>query len=51
MISRILFLLLSALVLPAAAQIFPSKPIRIIVVYPPGGANMKRMRKSWRKPG
>ena len=39
MISRILFLLLSSLVLPAAAQIFPSKPIRIIVVYPPGGTS------------
>jgi tripartite-type tricarboxylate transporter receptor subunit TctC len=32
-------MLLSALVLPAAAQTFPSKPIRIIVVYPPGGTS------------
>ena len=39
MIARILFLLLAALALPAFAQTFPSKPVRIIVVYPPGGTS------------
>jgi tripartite-type tricarboxylate transporter receptor subunit TctC len=40
MISRIACLLLVAvLALPAAAQTFPSKPVRIIVVYPPGGTS------------
>jgi tripartite-type tricarboxylate transporter receptor subunit TctC len=29
----------AALALPAAAQTFPSKPVRIIVVYPPGGTS------------
>jgi tripartite-type tricarboxylate transporter receptor subunit TctC len=32
-------ILAAALALPAAAQTFPSKPIRIIVVYPPGGTS------------
>jgi tripartite-type tricarboxylate transporter receptor subunit TctC len=32
-------LLAAALALPAAAQTFPSKPVRIIVVYPPGGTS------------
>jgi tripartite-type tricarboxylate transporter receptor subunit TctC len=40
MIFRLMYLLLaSALALPAAAQTFPSKPLRIIVVYPPGGTS------------
>lgn len=38
MISRLAYLLL-ALALPAAAQTFPYKPVRIIVVYPPGGTS------------
>ena len=32
-------MILAALVPPAAAQTFPSKPVRIIVVYPPGGTS------------
>ena len=32
-------LLAAVLALPAAAQSFPSKPVRIIVVYPPGGTS------------
>jgi tripartite-type tricarboxylate transporter receptor subunit TctC len=32
-------ILAAALALPAAAQVFPSKPVRIIVVYPPGGTS------------
>jgi len=40
MISRIAHLILAAaLALPAAAQTFPSKPVRVIVVYPPGGTS------------
>lgn len=40
MITRIALLLLAAvLTLPAEAQTFPSKPVRIIVVYPPGGTS------------
>jgi tripartite-type tricarboxylate transporter receptor subunit TctC len=40
MIARLSWLLAAALLaLPAAAQTFPSKPIRIIVVYPPGGTS------------
>ena len=40
MISRIAFLILAAvLALPATAQTFPSKPVRIVVVYPPGGTS------------
>ncbi len=40
MISRIAYLILAAaLALPAAAQTFPSKPVRIVVVYPPGGTS------------
>jgi tripartite-type tricarboxylate transporter receptor subunit TctC len=40
MIERVLFLILAAsLALPSAAQTFPSKPVRIIVVYPPGGTS------------
>jgi tripartite-type tricarboxylate transporter receptor subunit TctC len=40
MIIRFAVLLLAAaLTLPAAAQTFPSKPVRIIVVYPPGGTS------------
>ncbi len=40
MIARIVFLILAAaLALPGAAQTFPSKPVRIIVVYPPGGTS------------
>ncbi len=34
-----LLVLAAALALPAAAQTFPSKPVRIIVVYPPGGTS------------
>ena len=37
---RLLSLLLAfILAFPAAAQSFPSKPVRIIVVYPPGGTS------------
>ena len=32
-------MLAAVLALPAAAQTFPSKPVRIIVVYPPGGTS------------
>jgi tripartite-type tricarboxylate transporter receptor subunit TctC len=32
-------LLAAVLALPAAAQTFPSRPVRIIVVYPPGGTS------------
>jgi tripartite-type tricarboxylate transporter receptor subunit TctC len=32
-------LLLAGAVLPAAAQNFPSRPVRMVVPYPPGGAN------------
>ena len=40
MIARFLLLALAALfALPAATQTFPSKPVRIIVVYPPGGTS------------
>jgi len=40
MIARMAFLILAAaLALPAAAQTFPSKPVRIIVVYPTGGTS------------
>jgi tripartite-type tricarboxylate transporter receptor subunit TctC len=40
MMSRLALLVLAAaLALPAAAQTFPSKPVRIIVVYPPGGTS------------
>src|SRR5258706_9241282 len=40
MIARIVLLILSAtLALQAGAQTFPSKPVRIIVVYPPGGTS------------
>jgi len=39
-IVRIFALICAALLaLPAAAQNFPSKPVRIIVVYPPGGTS------------
>jgi tripartite-type tricarboxylate transporter receptor subunit TctC len=39
MVNRAILLLLAALTLPAVAQTFPSKPVRIIVVYPPGGTS------------
>jgi len=40
MMLRLTVLLLAAvLALPAAAQNFPSRPVRIIVVYPPGGTS------------
>jgi len=40
MFPRLLVLLLAlAAALPAAAQGFPSRPVRIIVVYPPGGTS------------
>jgi tripartite-type tricarboxylate transporter receptor subunit TctC len=40
MIARLVCLILAAaLALPAAAQSFPSKPVHIIVVYPPGGTS------------
>lgn len=40
MIARIALSLLAAvLALPAGAQTFPNKPVRIIVVYPPGGTS------------
>jgi len=32
-------MLAAALAFPAAAQTFPSKPVRIVVVYPPGGTS------------
>ena len=32
-------LLAAVLAVPAAAQTFPSKPVRVIVVYPPGGTS------------
>ncbi len=32
-------LLLGAAALPSLAQVFPAKPVRIIVVYPPGGTS------------
>lgn len=35
----VFLILAAALTLPAAAQTFPSKPVRIIVVYPPGGTS------------
>jgi tripartite-type tricarboxylate transporter receptor subunit TctC len=34
---RLLFLLLCVLALPAAAQTWPAKPVRVIIPYPPGG--------------
>jgi tripartite-type tricarboxylate transporter receptor subunit TctC len=40
MIARAACLIFAALLaLPAAAQTFPSKPVRIVVVYPPGGTS------------
>ena len=40
MIARVALLLLAAaLTMPVEAQTFPSKPLRIIVVYPPGGTS------------
>lgn len=40
MIARLACLFLAAvLALPVAAQTFPSKTVRIIVVYPPGGTS------------
>ena len=40
MIVRILLLFCATLLaLPAAAQTYPTKPVRIIVVYPPGGTS------------
>ncbi len=40
MIPRLAYLIVAAaLALPAAAQTFPSKAVRIIVVYPPGGTS------------
>ena len=40
MISKIAYLIFAAaLALPVMAQTFPSKPVRIVVVYPPGGTS------------
>jgi len=40
MMQRLIWLLCAALfALPASAQTFPSRPLRIIVVYPPGGTS------------
>jgi tripartite-type tricarboxylate transporter receptor subunit TctC len=39
MLARIVLVLLFACVLPSQAQTFPTKPLRIIVVYPPGGTS------------
>src|SRR3954466_10761852 len=37
MFRRMLAVVLASLAVPAAAQTFPSKPIRVIVPFPPGG--------------